>query len=502
MIDRVLRRSPHLALLAAVVPFVVLALWALRAPLDLSIGDQAQYLIHARSILEGRAYTDNGYIHYAPVPVSPAAYPPGLPLLVALVQALGGTIMLLRVMMLSIAAGSLYAAGRYLSALEEWWAGPATVFVCALLPQLPLYATGVYTDFAFTGLVWTCCLLVDRPEPWTRSRVVALTLCGVLAIAFRTAAIALIPALVVHQAWRAFRHGESRTRALVPLVVWVVAYATLDHLFPATAGYVDQINGAVASGPAQPALLVVARLVLKRVLEYRSLLTSLQPSPTPWSVPNAGYHLVVLLLAVLGGVHWIRRARVRFLFCFAAFYLGILIVMPWPSSRFLWPLLPMLWYGTVLGGRKLIERFAGDRGRAIRLALAAAALIAMSARAFGPPTPSLTGIGDLPEGRELYAALGRMGADSALRLGFFNPRDAARLRGVTAMSIPNRPPDGLLEDFSKHRIAHVVVGSMGTDQPGDSAMRRALAERPARFEKEFANDSFAIYRIVPAPTGP
>jgi hypothetical protein len=500
---RLWRPSTRVALLASVVPFVVLALWSLRAPLDLSLGDQAQYLIHARSILEGRSYTDNGYIHYAPVPVSPIAYPPGLPLLIALVQGLGGSIGVLRVLMLCIATAYLFLAGRYLSSLEEKWSGPATVFMCGLVPQLALYATGLYSDFAFSGLVWACCLLVDRPGRWSRERIIGLALCGAVAISFRTAAIALIPALAVHQAWRAVKHGESRTRAIAPLLAWVVTYLVLDHRYPATAGYVAQINGSVGAGPVEQTYVIVARMIVERVLDYRALVTNFHLTPTSWSVPNAAYHVVALVLAAVGGVAWMRRAGVRFLFCFAVFYLGILFVMPWPSGRFLWPLLPMLWFATLQGGRQLAERVASDGRRALLSTLAAAGVVAACALAFGPRAPQLVGVGDLREGRSLYGALRELAADSTLRVGFFNPRDAARLRGVSAMSIPNRPPDELLEEFSSHGISHVIVGSMGTDEPGDSVMRRALAERSSSFAKVFANDSFAIYRIVPvhATTG-
>lgn len=496
------RFSLGVVLLAAVAPFLAIALWQLRAPLDLSLGDQAQYLIHARSMLQGRGYTDDGYIHYTPVPVSPVAYPPGLPLLIALVQGIGGSIGVLRVLMVLIATAYLYVAGRYLSVLDEEWGGPATALVCGLVPGLALYATGLYTDFAFSALVWTCCLLVDRPGHWSRGRIVALALCGAAAIGFRTAAIALIPALIAHQAWRAIRQHESRTRAIAPLVTWIAAYVALDHFFPATAGYVGQIGGAVGDGPAQHVYVVMGRLLVQRALDYRELATAFQLNPTPWAVPNAIYHVLAMLLTGLGLIVWTRRAGVRFLFCFAAFYLGMLLLMPWPSSRFLWPLLPMFWFATLAGGKEILARVGHDERRALRVTLAAAGLVAVSAVAFGPPAPRLVGIGDLREGRELYDAIRRLAGDSTLRLGFFNPRDAARLTGVSAMSIPTREPDELLGEFASHGVSHVVVGSMGTDERGDSAMRRALAERSSRFAKVFANDSFAIYRIMPEVRDP
>ncbi|MGH7694019.1 MAG: hypothetical protein ACRENH_03515, partial [Gemmatimonadaceae bacterium] len=64
----------------AMLPFAVLAAhhWNWGAPPG--FGDHAQYLAHARAIVDGRAYTDVGYIYHPAAPmVGPRAYPPGLP---------------------------------------------------------------------------------------------------------------------------------------------------------------------------------------------------------------------------------------------------------------------------------------------------------------------------------------------------------------------------------------------------------------------------------------
>jgi len=79
------------AFLIAIIPFVLLSLahWHL-APL-LVRGDYAQYVLHARAILEGRPYGDTGYLYSQLAPfVGPPLQPPGLPLtLVPVVWAFG-----------------------------------------------------------------------------------------------------------------------------------------------------------------------------------------------------------------------------------------------------------------------------------------------------------------------------------------------------------------------------------------------------------------------------
>jgi hypothetical protein len=488
------------ALIAAILPFTLLALWNLRAPLDLSLGDQAQYLIHARALLEGHAYTDNGYIHYPAVPISPRAYPPGLPLLIALVESLGGSIVVVRVVMIVVASGFLYMAGRYLTTLDDYWAGLVAVFVSGLVANLALFATGLYTDFAFAGLVWSCALLVDRPGAWTRRRIAWLAIAGALAIAFRTAAIALLPALALHQAWMTVRRGEPWKRSVVPLLTWLATYVLLDRLYPSTSGYMEQIAGAVGSGSASRTVQVALELTLQRAAEYRHLISAMQFTPTGWASVNAAYHGLALLLAAAGSVAWLRSAGVRFMSCFAACYIGILLVMPWPSGRFLWPLLPLLWYVSLEGAEVVAESFRRSSRSLVHATLAAALLTPLLAAAFGPQPASLRGVGDVVQGRELYHVLGQMARQAPLRIAYFNPRDAARVPGVSAMSIPRLPPAEFVSELARYHITHLVVGSMGTDSAGDVAVARALAHEAPRFSAVFQNDSFQLYRVAPAPT--
>lgn len=173
----------HFWLLAALLPFIALAFWHLRAPIDLALGDQAQYILHARALLEGKEYTDNGYIYYPAVALSPAAYPPGLPMLIALVQTSGGPLLIVRVVMVLTAVVCFYFAGRCLIALGDALLAPAAGLLPVLTPQLPFFATGLATDLAFALVVWGCCLLIDGPGRWLHGRIAAISFLRVLALA-------------------------------------------------------------------------------------------------------------------------------------------------------------------------------------------------------------------------------------------------------------------------------------------------------------------------------
>src|SRR4051812_9013145 len=124
------RRSSDTLLRLALLVFLLLALVEVAAPLDLSVGDQAQYILHARSMLTGRGYTDDGYIYTTRFVISPQAYPPGLPLVIAGVEVLGGSLLVVRLVMIATTVLFLFLAGRYLATRDDPLLGPASILMC------------------------------------------------------------------------------------------------------------------------------------------------------------------------------------------------------------------------------------------------------------------------------------------------------------------------------------------------------------------------------------
>jgi hypothetical protein len=491
------RRSGDTLLRLALLPFLLLALLELRAPIDLSVGDQAQYILHARSILTGRGYTDDGYIYTTRFVISPQAYPPGLPLLIAGVEILGGSLLAVRLVMIATTVLFLYLAGRYLATRDDPVLGPASILMCAFIPNFTLFASGLYSDSAMAVATWGCCLVVDRPGEWSRGRIAALTALGVVAISFRTVGVALVPGLIIHQAWRTWRHKEPWTRAIVPLVAWVAIYVAINQLLPVTQGYAQQIAKPRLYDSVMSSAVGLIKLLLLRVLAYRDIVEGMLFVPTYWRPVNIAYHAAALVALVIGTIGWVKRAGVRFLFCFVLTYVGILLLLPWPVTRYLWPFAPLVWFTTLNGVRIVLQAVGVDRVRAAELPVLAAASIAFATVMIGPDAHPLVGIGDLPEGRALYAAVEREAATSPVRAMFSNPRDAARLRGVSAMLTPRLTPDSLLAVADSNKITHAILGSMGRDTGADRVMHGALRKHPERFQRVYENSLFTLFRVVP-----
>jgi len=271
-------------------------------------------------------------------------------------------------------------------------------------------------------------------------------------------------------------------------------------MLPVTQGYAHQItNGASGTGARTSVLGLLAKLP-RRAATYQDFVSAMHFTPTRWRGANFAYHAVALVALAVGAVRWVRRAGVRFLFCLTAFYVAIVLLMPWEIGRFLWPLAPMIWFATLDGVRGVFQAVKLDRVRSAEAAVLAAASIALVAVLLGPEPPALVGIGDVREGRAMYAVLEREAATRPVRAMIPNPRDVARLPGVSAMSVPPVKPDSLLAEADTYRITHAVVGSLGTNQMADLAILRAVRAHPERFRRVYANAQFRVYQLMPART--
>lgn len=482
--------SAHLRLLAcAISPFLVAAIWHVVHPLDLSIGDQAHYLLHARAIASGSSYTDNGYIYNPRIGISPAAYPPGLPLLIALVFSCGGSLLAVRILLVCCAVSFLYVAGRYFCRLGDRRIAFACIVATGLLEPIPAVSAGVYSDLLFAAFIWVSFLVVDTDIEWSGRRMAALSVSGSCAILVRTAGIALIPALVLHEI---LHRPSNRTRAIVPLASWVGTYLAIDLLLPVSGGYAHEVVSKASIGGS------VSHTLLTRILECREFVSEVQMTPFRLPAVNSLYHLLALILLCVGLVAWIRRKGMSLSVCFSLAYAVMLVAVPWPNVRLLWPLAPLIWYLTLSGGQTVIARaLRVPSPSAARVAAASGLLISGLALFYGPRVAVSAGVGATAEGRELYSWFRRKKSVEAVRAVFAYPRVLALEAGVQSMGVPDTQADSLLGEFRAYHITHVIVGNSGLSDNYQRAIAQLVSRYPSQFNLEFANDSFQVYHYSP-----
>lgn len=475
-------RRALLSLAMGLLPVLALVVWRWHDGFGLTAGDWSQYMAHARALLAHRRYADIGYLYSRYNPwVGPPAEPPGLPLTLVPLMALFGPSL--------AAAHVLIVASLLVGLVCVWWyfaprQGARMAAAIVAVSGVALIGQGmvnnVMADAGFFALVWAVVLVVDHDEPLTPRRLALVTILGALAVAYRTAGVALVPGLVLHAI------VARRPRALVPVAVWGV----LSLAFLARLGSASNFLSAVITNPA------ILSVVEVNMLAYAHALPVAFLRPASTAPLLRVYQAVAILAALVGAVVLLRtRWRKSFVVAFAVSYVAMLLVVNVQDGRYLWPLFPLFAAALVVGARWLAGRISADRAPALggvaAVAAVGAAVVVQGTR------PRVPDFADLPPVRRIFAY-----ADSVRRVGdarfvFANPRVLTWYTGVPAMPIFLATPAETMTELRSARITHVVLGDVGDMPEENRSMRRAIQSAPTAFRFDRREGQFEVYRFLP-----
>ncbi|MGH7520643.1 MAG: hypothetical protein ACREMI_05150 [Gemmatimonadales bacterium] len=324
-----------------------------------AFNDDGAYVMLGKSIAEGTGYHLT-YLVGSPVAVK---YPPGLPALLAIPWALGGTLTAVRA-----TVGILNPLACGAAAAVIWWIGrrdlalaPAPLAVAAIGPFLLDHAiqySAIPLAEPYFLLGWAVAVAlaatVTRPPG-----ALALGLVLALATLFRSAGVALVPACLAALAlrrvpWRVV--AICAAAATGPLIVWGVVHGRMVAAGPLSSSP-DEVSywSLIPFGPVQlPVYLVHALWNNSR--RYVSEFSAVLAGPVV-----VGYALVLAALgtAAVGAVRSWRRAPAVALT--AATALAVVLVWPFAQDRLLLPLIPFLGLLSAVaideGAKRLPERW-------------------------------------------------------------------------------------------------------------------------------------------------
>ncbi len=483
------------------VPFLALVIlhwnWAPSA----SASDYAQYLLHARAIIEGRPYAETGYIyHPAAGLIGPPAFPPGLPLTLAPLVAIGGVhTSLVRLLMVgSVLLFAMLASWRLARDVEQPWQAALGAAFAAYAVETSMGTIAPLSDPGFAALFWATIIVVDRDGAWSWRRVAAVTVLGFAAIAYRTAGVALVPGLLLY----AFIHrARLGVRPFVPTSVWMAA-GLVALAVGLRVPFSDRFVRSIANS---------GRHVGTFVEQYRVGLFQAELYPFSSNAANDAYHVLASVLLLLGLVLILWRARRTFMVTLAAAYGLMLLLAPVAEPRYAWPLFAILGaalaYGTTLVVRRLGKTWQPRTQALIAAApLFAVLLIAFASDARRPAPASLV---RHPDARALFAWLSQrqrsVGDAAPMRVAFYNPRVVALETGVPAMGYLPRTAPGVVTALKQEHVTHIIWqgGGLGdASNPGQPPCVQRAANLlpelyPSYFTIEYRNATFRVYRFDP-----
>lgn len=488
---------PRLTAALALAPAVTLMLlhWHLLPPIATT--DYAQYILHAKALLEGRPYGDTGYLFtsYAPH-VGPRLLPPGLPLTLApIIAIVGSNSPLLRL----VEVGSLIAFGvlvwQYLSTRESPLVAAGVTAMLLVSLESSYASTVLLSDPGFCALLWALIITVDGGQGrWSWGRVAGVTVLGFMALSYRVAGVAIVPAVGI---WAVLNRRRTGPRAMVPAIVWsaaAVAVAVLGFALPAA-----------PSGLREVGFEVLWERVTSSVREYRLAVFDSQLYPFAVNALNDAYHGIAALLSVVGAVHYLRvRPWQSFLFVFSATYCVMILLTPVRDWRYLWPLYPVVLLFFLTGLRIVVSFALRPRRRVAEWvtvgAAAAVTLLATVRIARQPDPPSLLGLADV---QDLFDRVRETSQGRLVRYSFLNPRVLTLEAGVEAMPwFAAASLERALTEFEDQGITHLVLGDIGVAPDARVFLEKLVAAHPARFTLEYENRTFRVLRFHRAREAP
>jgi len=340
-----------------------------------AFNDDGAYVTLGQALADGSGYRLT-YLVGAPVAVK---YPPGLPALLAIPWALGGTLAAVRA-----TVGILNPLACGAAAAVIWWIGrrdlalaPAPLAVAALGPffldaAIQYYSIPLAEPYFLLG--WAAAVALAA----TATRAPAAIALGLVLAAttlFRSAGLVLVPACLAALAlrrvpWRVVAIGAAT--AVVPLIAWGMVHGRMVAAGPLSSSP-DEVSywSLIPFGAAElPAYLI--RAVWNNGGAYLSELSGALAGPVVVG------HLLVLgaLGAAAVGATWSWR-RAPALVLTAATSLAVVLVWPFAQARLLLPVLPF----TGLLAAAAIEE--GARRLPARLRLAAPIGLALAALIVG-----------------------------------------------------------------------------------------------------------------------
>ncbi len=449
------------------------------------VGDDfAQYVLHARNLVEGRPYADTGYLFNPLDPwFSPRTYPPGLPLLLAPVYAMAGLDFRAMKVLVALSLGGVLLL---LALRARRDLGPAAAYAVVLLvglhPYLWRFRENVLPDIPFTFFCLLALVPIARAgakdaewrerAAWAAAALPAIA----LAVATRTIGVVLVPTLLAVLLLRTRRPG----RALAACTVAAAGLLAVRLLaFPPGDGYLRQIGDLVAV--YGPSLLVPGVDRLDRMGYAFSSLWSGGPFPVVAYATVAA----TALLALAGIAPRLRHPGAAEVF----FMVYLLAVFLWPaaSARYLVPVLPLYVLYAAAGAERLARSPAG-RGFVALAALTVAASYAGRYAEVGLRAPG--GIGTSVEVRDLYRHVRERTPPDATFMAAL-PRALTLFTGRAAASSGRGVEDRYLLAFADSaRIDFLVVRS-------ELDRARGVVERnPVRFIRVYSNGGYDLFRIV------
>ena len=491
-----LQRQSRLLGPALIVLVAVFHLTTLRSGHDWG-GDFALYILHAQNIVEGQPYAQTPYIYNPHYPqLSPRAYPPVYPLMLAPLYAAYGsgppsmkTITAMQVQLICIFVAWLAVIWWSLKDRLSPLGALGLIAALGFSPYLWLFKHSILSDIPFAMFVYVSLWLIDRfmrADAPMRRRIVLAVGAGLamyLASATRSGGWLLPLGLLIYML--IWQRGAWKPTLIA--IATFLAPALVQMLLLATgADYADQFAG-----------YAFGQILVNAINHWHWAATLWHNGYADWLMIVVFY--LFAALAVLGYIASVRQP-ISIYELFAPLYLLAVPLFPvFEPLRYLIPLLPLYIFYILIGAESLQ---IGQRRMAAAGTLVVLLIILLTYTArytkqdFGPQREGIA----VPTSTELFDYV-RQRTEPDDVFVFVKPRVLALMTGrrCAAWQLPANMPsieayhDDLWRYFRQIDARYLIVTAW---PPFDRQLMMPFVQRsPATLHPVLSNRHFNVYRI-------
>lgn len=446
--------------------------------------DFGMYVGHARNIVEGRPYSDTGYVFNPEKIIGPKTYPPALPLLLAPVYRVFGIdframkAMLVMVFLLSLSM--ILLAFRY---DLPWPYMPALLALVGFNPVFWMFKDIIATDMIFLAPLYFSFYFIHRAfraESRIKIRDIVI-IAGAIYLAYGTRAIGivLIPCLIVWIMMISVKPIRAAAVIIVITAALIFIQARASHAFTDYVGHFG-FNS------------------IERTTDMTLQLIGYFSSYWSNGYSNGAKLAFFFTLSALAAIGLAGRIRKITMFeLFVPSYVIPLVVLPITlEQRYCMPLIPIFIFYVLLGIRSL-TRLTGNQAveKFVLATVLAVALLGYagvySRQDFGPIKNGVTA----PEAVELFDYVRKEIGEKEVII-FRKPRALSLFTGRPA-AVWHSPinDDELWEFFDGVNAAYLIAGPPWVEPGDQSYIQDFISRYKDRFSETYSNDSFRVYRI-------
>ena len=462
------------------------------------------YLLHAKSIVEGKGYAETPYLYNPLYPgIGPKAYPPVTSIALApMYRWFGLNLTVMKITICAFFFAALWVLfWTYRMRLANAYAA-SLIILLGFNPFFWNFKDEILSDFPFLFFVWTTLYAVDRhydgrkKDRFTGSFPYAVLVGALMYLAYATRVIGVVlPASLCLYELIKFKR-LSRFAVMAILVTGTLIAVQTMLLSDVGSGYLSLFKSLTTRDIAKP--------YWDHIINYISALSIFLDNGHSKLVKRALF-LMVSLLAVLG-LRRIIKDGVTILEIFLFLYLVVLVITPFEDLRYLFPIIPLYFFYACIGAMELRSLVPGHVWQYAPIIVAGVLILSYlsmyTTLDFGPIREGI----ERKESKELFQYL-RVHTHPDEMIIFRKPRALALFTDRRASIYP-RPSDNsstadgtVWNYFHDIRARYLIVGTTAWARNlvifRDIRWERQFVERYKEcFEEVFSNADFTVYKIV------